>query len=84
MKVGVDFEEFNAGDYCGHNIKKTENPEFYVVLQNGDKLLNDGTLVRGGLHYAQVTKMSSFRGVAFVNIDDFSEPDTITCKLIKA
>lgn len=85
MKVGVDFIGFNAGDYYGHNIQKTEdNPEFYVVLQAGDRLLDDGTLVRQGLHYMQVTKMSRFRGVAFVNIDDFDEPDTIKCKLIKA
>lgn len=85
MKIGVDFVGFNAGDYYGHSIVKTEdNPEYYVVLRAGDRLLDDGTLVRGGLHYIHVEKMSGFRGVAFVNHDDFDEPDTIKCKLIKA
>jgi hypothetical protein len=85
MKVGVDFIGYNAGEFYGHSIKKNENnPEYYVVLQADDRLLDDGTLIRGGLSYTHVEKMTGFRGVAFVNVDDFNEPDTIACKLIKA
>ena len=84
MKVGVAFTSYNAGEFLGHSLSLSDSPEYYVVLQAGDRLLGDGTLVRHGLHYTHVEKMKPFRGVAFVNSDDFDEPDMITCKLIKA
>lgn len=84
MMVGVEFEGYNAVDFYGHKMKLSDTPEYFVVLQKGDKINKSGNLVRHGVEFTQIEYMTGFGGVAFINRDDFEEPYTIKCRLIKA
>lgn len=91
MKIAITTTQRNAGDYLATvaSVCKADDAEFFVVIQDGDKLENDEmhglTLTRNGVCYIQDTQMMHFRGMAFVELTmDRQHAKTIAVKLITA
>ncbi|MFT3992617.1 MAG: hypothetical protein QM680_14580 [Luteolibacter sp.] len=90
MKIALKFDQVNTYDYLASigKIVPENEAEFFVVLRDDDKLEMDPetglTLTRGKKTFVQIHRMSTFRGIAFVEWGPFSDHETVTAKLIPA